>query len=90
MSYAYDVVRPEHYTNVRLAASENYRGLTAVVNNKPYLVIDREGTGYVLEGEDGNKLWAENFEHTARNEQDALIAASRVYEPFTSGTKIGD
>jgi len=90
MSYAYKVPRSEHFQNIRLAAEENYRGLTAIVNNKPYLVVDREKIEYVLEAEDGSRIWVEHFDHTARNEHDALIAATRVYEPFVPGTKIGD
>ena len=90
MSYAYKVARPEHFQNIRLAAEENYRGLTAIVDDKPYLVVDLEKVEYVLEGEDGSKIWVEHFDHTARNEHDALIAATRVHEPFVPGTKIGD
>jgi len=90
MSYAYKVARPEYFQNIRLAAEENYRGLTAIVDDKPYLVVDLEKVEYVLEGEDGSKIWVEHFDHTARNEHDALIAATRVHEPFVPGTKIGD
>ena len=88
--YAYDVERPDHFENIRLAADENYRGLTAVVDNKLYLVIAQADGGYLLEDEDGNTLRLEKFDHSARNEQDALVAASRTIEPFIRGSKIGD
>ncbi len=90
MSYAYNVERPDHFKNIRTAATENFRGLTAVIDNKLYLVIAQADGGFLLEDEEGNTHRMEHFDHTARNEQDALIAASRVTEPFLPGTKIGD
>ena len=54
--YAYDLPRPDHYRNIRMAANQSHIGMTAVVDEKPYLVVDREKVEYVLEGTDGDKL----------------------------------
>jgi hypothetical protein len=89
--YAYNVDRPDHFANLRKEAAESYRGMTAIVSGKPYLVVDREKVEYVLEGENGEKLWMEGgFDYFARTEHNALIAASRVHHPFAAGNKLGD
>jgi hypothetical protein len=91
MSYAYDIPRPDSYRNLRQAAANNGLGRTAVIDDKPYLIIDREKHEFVLEGEDGSKLWLEGgFDHSEPTEHNSIVAASRSQEPFLPGTQIGD
>lgn len=84
MTFAYDLPR-DVYLNVREAANSPYRGLTALVGGKPYLVIDKEGDHYILEGEDGDKLRLQSFAWSEGTELDSLVAASRLSNsPFLS------
>ncbi len=84
-------VPSDAYLNVREAAKEPWRGITAWVQGSPYLVIDKDGEGFIVEGEDGNEITLKSFEKwEPATEQSALIAASRLKgSPFTRGSKIG-
>lgn len=90
MSYAYNVERPDFFPNLRKEASEPFRGQTAIVDEKPYLVIDKIGKDFILEGEDGYYLSLETFDFAPANENNSLVAASRVNAPFVENSEIGD
>lgn len=76
--------------NIRQIAQAPYRGLTALVNGKPYLIIDKDGDHYILEGEDGDTIKLERFAWVDGTDSDKLIAASRVEgSGFELGTMFG-
>lgn len=84
--YAYHDPNRDSYLNIKEAAQEAWRGLTAFVQGVPYLVIDKEGSVYTLEGEDGTILKLEHFEWQPGDEYNKLIAASRLPEsPLAEG-----
>lgn len=78
--YAYNVTRPEHFPNLRLAAADAWRGITAEIQGSPFLVIDKVGGTYILEGEGGVKIDAVDFAWTYGKDavNDALVSASRM------------
>jgi hypothetical protein len=77
--------------NIREAAAAPYRGLTALIQGKPYLVIDREGDTFVLEGEEGDILKLQHFDWAKGSDDDKLVAASRIAgSPFEAGSVLGD
>src|SRR4051812_27526211 len=93
MEFAYQADRPEFITDLRQKASKvNYLGLTANISNRPYLIIAKEGDDYVMENADGNVVKVPNgtFEYFARDEHNAIVAASRTENPFIRGTVIGE
>jgi len=79
------------YLNVKEAANEPWRGITAWVQGMPYLIIDKNGESFVLEGEDGNTIELERFESwEPATDESSLVAASRLEgSPFTRGVKVG-
>jgi transposase-like protein/transcription elongation factor Elf1 len=77
--------------NLREAAKAPYRGLTALVQGKPYLIIDKEDDHYILEGEDGDILKLERFAWVEGQDSDKLVAASRLEgSGLEFGTVIGN
>jgi predicted nucleic acid-binding Zn-ribbon protein len=77
--------------NIREAAQAPYRGLTALIQGKPYLVIDKEGDTFVLEGEEGDILKLQHFDWALGSDQDKLVAASRLNDsPFAHGETLGN
>ena len=84
--YAYRDPNREAHLNLKEAAQEAWRGLTAYVQGQPYLVIDKEGSTYTLEGEDGSTLKLQQFEWEPGSDYNKLVAASRLEEsPLAEG-----
>lgn len=79
------------FLNVREAAKEPWRGITAYVQGQPHLVIDKNGNKFVIESEDGSTSELELFERwVPATEQSRLVAASRVNgSPFVNGAHVG-
>lgn len=89
--YAYPGPRPDTYLNLRTATEAPYRGITAYISGQPYLVIDKIGNEYVLEGEDGTILNLEQFEWAAATDVSRLVAASRLEgSAFEHGNIVAD
>lgn len=82
---------PDAYLNVKEAAKEPWRGITAWIQGMPHLIVDRDGENYIIESEDGQTLTTNAFERWASaTDQSRLVAASRVEgSPFTHGSKVG-
>lgn len=83
--------KTDAYLNVKEAAKEPWRGVTAWVQGSPYLVIDKNRESFVIEGENGNVHTLDGFEKwEPATEQSALVAASRVDgSPFVYGARVG-
>lgn len=80
------------YLNVKEAAKEPWRGITAWVQGNPWLVIDHTNGTYVLENEQGETFVTTNaFERwQPATEHSSLVAASRLdNSPFAPGSKAG-
>jgi ribosomal protein L37AE/L43A len=75
-SYAYGV-KPGTFASIREEAKESWRGITAFLNERPYLVIGKDGDKFVLEGEDGDIHTLESFQWTQATEGSRLVSASR-------------
>jgi hypothetical protein len=87
--YAYGA-SPDAFTNVREAAKQPWMGITAILGNKPYLVVGKEGDTFVLEGEDGDTQRLESFEWADATDENRLVAASRLENsPFEPGSVLG-
>lgn len=87
--YAYEFLdRPESFPNLRHAAQAPWRGLTAFIQGRPFLVIDKDSSTYTLEGEDGNTIKLERFIWSGTvSDEDRLVAASRIAgSPLRRGT----
>lgn len=78
MTFAYPDANRREHLNLKEAAQEAWRGITAFVQGQPYLVIDKVGNIYTLEGEEGDILKLEHFNWEVGDEQNKLIAASRL------------
>jgi phosphohistidine swiveling domain-containing protein len=78
--YAYNVPRPDHFPNLHLAAADSWRGITANLQGEPYLVVDKRGNQYILEGENGERFSATDFDwfYGVDAANDALVSASRM------------
>lgn len=74
------------YLNVKEAAKEPWRGITAWVQGSPCLVIDKNDDAYVLENMNGATFTLNAFQKwEPATEHSALVAASRLEgSPFTS------
>jgi hypothetical protein len=93
MEYAYPASdRPKRWPDLRSLAKAPYRGLTAIVGDRPYLIIDADNDTYILEGEDGTTFPLAHFDlaETGNREANALIAASRLSDsPLRRGNTVG-
>jgi len=88
--YAYSKDGAGTYKNIKLAR-EPWLGMTAVLSGRPYLVIDKEGKLFVLEGEDGDIKKLEHFEWFSSGDHNRLVAASRQEgSAFKFGSVIED
>lgn len=88
-TYAYGQ-KPDTFASIREEAKEPWRGYTALLNNRPYLVIGKDGDKFVLEGEDGDIQSLESFQWTQATEGSRLVSASRHPEAaLTKGSVLG-
>lgn len=86
IEYPYGPPR-DAYLNIKEAAKEPWRGITAWIQGNPWLIIDNVNGEYVLENESGDKFNTSSFERwEPATEHSALVAASRLSNsPFEPG-----
>lgn len=89
MTYAYGS-KPGTFASISEEAKESWRGITAFLNERPYLVIGKDGEKFILEGEDGDIQTLESFQWTQATEGSRLVSASRHPETaLTPGSVFG-
>lgn len=64
------------YPNLRYK-TEPWRGMIATYGGRRYLVIDKEGDDFILEGEDGDIARGQHFDWMPATPNNRLVAASR-------------
>lgn len=81
---------PNALLDVREAANHPWMGLTALLNQQPYLVVGKTGNKFILEGEAGDTQTLLQFEWKDATEDSRLIAASRQEgSALTKGSRLG-
>jgi transposase-like protein len=77
------------YTNLRYK-QEPWRGMTAMWGGRPYLIVDKEGDDFILEGENGESARGQHFDWNPTTPGNRLVAASRLEDSiFKQGNIVG-
>jgi hypothetical protein len=77
MSFAYGP--GDGHLNLRQAATPAWRGITAILQDKPYLVIDKDENEFLLEDQEGNTIRSSRFQSwQPATEMSRLVAATRL------------